>query len=100
MEATVLLRVGVGFVAGVDDRPAQGRLEPDLGFEEVRTRGDLVARLLPFPTQTHAAGAAEDLPGDEERDETGDEVVEVDGAVDEVVLMRAVRRAFESVLFL
>ncbi len=35
VEAAVLLGVGVGLVAGVDDGPAVHRLEADLGLEEV-----------------------------------------------------------------
>lgn len=41
MKAAVLRRVGVGLVSGVDDRPFDRGLEPDLLFEEVRPLADL-----------------------------------------------------------
>ena len=35
VQPAVLLRIGVRFVTRVDDRPLEGRLEPDLLLEEV-----------------------------------------------------------------
>ena len=44
VQAPVLLRVGVGLVARVDDRPLQRGLEPHLGLEEVGALRELVDR--------------------------------------------------------
>ena len=41
VQPAVLLRIGVRFVAGVDDRPLEGRLEPDLLLEEVGPLAEL-----------------------------------------------------------
>ena len=47
VQAAVAVGDGVRLVAGVDDRPLQGRLEPDLGLEEVGALDELEARLRP-----------------------------------------------------
>ena len=52
VEPPVLLGVGVGLVAGVDDRPLQRGLEADLLLEEVGPLGELerhVGRRSPTP---------------------------------------------------
>lgn len=76
MEAPVLLRVGVRLVPGVDDRPLQRGLEPDLHLEEVGPLADLeavTARVLP---DADLARADDHLPGDEERSEVAHDVGE------------------------
>ena len=45
VEAPVLLGVGVGLVAGVDDGPLERGLQADLGLEEVGPLGELVGHL-------------------------------------------------------
>ena len=46
VETPVLRGVGVRLVAGVDDRPLQGGLEPDLDLEVVRALAQLEAVLV------------------------------------------------------
>jgi hypothetical protein len=41
MEAAIFRRIGMRFVAGVDERSLECRLETDLFFEEVRPLGDM-----------------------------------------------------------
>ena len=77
VQPAVLLGVGVRLVARVDDRALQRGLQTDLGLEEVRALRDLVAvprPLVPRRLAAQLAGAAEDLPGDEERREPRDQV--------------------------
>ena len=68
VQAPVFTSIGVGLVTGVDDRPFQGGLEPNLFFEEVGPLGELEVHLvgaLPWKLGADLAGAGEDLPGDE-----------------------------------
>ena len=90
VQPTVLRRIGVRFVTGVDDGAAQGRLEAHFGLEEVGTGRDLEALALAFTADADASRTAQDLSGDEEGNEACHDVVEVRGPVDEVVLMGAV----------
>ena len=96
VQPPVLLGVCVRLVAGVDDRALQGRLEAHLGLEEVRPGGELVpgrGAVVPGPLEPHLARAGEHLSRDEERRQVADDVCERGRAVDQVVLMGAVRIA-------
>ena len=93
MEPAVLLRIGVRFVARVDDRSLQRRLQADLGLEEVRALGQLIrhvggrrARRL----RTDLPGAGEQLAGHEVRGRVLHDATERHRPVHEVVLMAAV----------
>ncbi len=90
VESPVLLRVGVGLVAGVHDRAFQGRFEADFLLEEVGSLAELVVDGGGAVLGADLAGAGEDLAGGEPREEVADEVGERDGAVHEVVLVAAV----------
>ena len=90
VEAPVFLRVGVGLVAGVDDRPLERGLQADLDLEEVGALGDLEAVLGALLTDPDPSGPGEDLPGDEERGQVLDDVGERGAPAHEVVLVRAV----------
>ena len=76
VQPAVLLGVGVRLVAGVDDRPLQGGLEADLHLEVVGPLADLEAVLAAVLADADAAGAADDLPADEERRQVPDDVAE------------------------
>ena len=82
------LGVGVRLVAGVDDRAAAGgraaHALPDV-LGALADAVDRAARGL-----QHLAGAADDLPGDEERDQYVGEAGELAVPADEVVLVAAV----------
>ena len=80
---------GVRFVAGVDDRPLQGRLEPDLDLEEVAALADLEPRRPVLP-DSDAPRAAHHLARHEERDEVADDVAERRLPAHQVVLVGAV----------
>ena len=86
--------VAVRLVAGVDDRPLERGLEPDLLLEEVGPLGELerhvVGRLTPGSLAADLAGADEDLAGDEVRRDLGDDAPERHLAGHQVVLVAAV----------
>ena len=88
VQPAVALGVGVRLVAGVDDRPGPGRRRrhalPDV-LGALAHAVDRAARGL-----QHLAGAADDLPGDEERDEDVGEPGELAVPADQVVLVAAV----------
>src|SRR5674536_407467 len=52
---------------GVDDRPLERRLQAHLDLEEVRPLADLEAHTPAVGPDADAAGAGDDLAGDEER---------------------------------
>ena len=88
MQPAVPLGVGVRLVAGVDDRAAAGRGAADALPDVLGALADAVdgaARGL-----QHLAGAADDLPADEERDQHVGEPAELAVPPDEVVLVAAV----------
>lgn len=66
VEAAVLLGVGVGLVAGVDDGALEGGLEADLDLEVVGALAELEAVFVSVLADADAACACEDLAGDEE----------------------------------
>ena len=67
VQSSVLLRVGVRFVARVHDRTLQRRLEPDLLLEEVGTLADLVVDRVGAVLAADLARAGEHLAGHEPR---------------------------------
>ncbi len=93
VEPSVLLRIRVRLVAGVDDGPLERGLESDLDLEVVGTLADLEAVRPAVLAQAYPAGPGHDLPRDEEWREVTNDVGEWRRALHEVVLMRAVRRA-------
>jgi hypothetical protein len=90
VQAAVLLRVGVGLVARVHDRPFERCFEPDLGLEEVRPLRDLIRNVSTAGGTAEEAGAGEDLAGHEERHDVVRDLRERHGPVHEVVLVGAV----------
>ncbi len=90
VQPAVLLGDGVRLVAGVDDRALQRRLEADLDLEVVGALGDLEAVAAAVLADADPAGAAHDLPGDEERREVPDDLGERRLPAHQVVLVRAV----------
>ena len=64
VEAPVAGRVAVRLVPGVDDRPFQSGLEPDLFFEEVAALGELEVDLGTIVLRPDLAGTGEHLAGD------------------------------------
>ena len=62
MQPAVLVRVGVRFVAGVDDRPLERGLETDLDLEEVGPLAELEAVLAAVLPDADPACADDDLP--------------------------------------
>ena len=93
VQPAVLLRIGVRLVARVDDRALQRRLEPDLLLEEVGALADLEVDGFGAVLGADLARAGEHLPRDEPRDEVAHERRERHRAVDEEVLVAAVRVA-------
>ena len=91
VQPAVLLRVGVRLVPGVDDGPLERGLQADLDLEEVGALADLEARAAAVGADADPAGAADHLPGDEERDQELDDVGKRRAAPHQVVLVRAVR---------
>ena len=88
VEPAVLLGVGVRLVAGVDDRPAAGRRRrrpPRCARRAGETEYDAPARGL-----GDLAGADDDLPGHQERDQHVGQPAELAGPADQVVLVAAV----------
>ena len=88
VEAAVALGVGVGLVPGVDDRPGAGGGRRDALPDVLGPLGDAVQR-APGGLQ-HLAGAGEDLPADQERDQHLGVVGEVVAPGGQVVLVAAV----------
>ena len=88
VEAAVALGVGVGLVAGVDDRAAAGGGRRHALPDVLGPLGDAVDR-APGRLQ-HLAGAGVDLAADEERDQHLGVVGEVVAPAGEVVLVAAV----------
>ena len=88
VQPAVLLGVGVRLVAGVDDRPAPrgraGDALPDV-LRALAHRVERTARRL-----GHLAGADDDLPGHQERDQDVGEAGELARAAHQVVLVAAV----------
>ena len=74
VQPAVLLGVGVRLVAGVDDRPLERGLQPDLDLEVVGALADLEAVLAAVLADADPAGAADHLAADEERREVPDDV--------------------------
>ena len=54
--------VGVGFVAGVEDRTVERSLQPDVILDVVGTLGNLEPRTLRMLADPHPSAPAEDLP--------------------------------------
>ena len=93
MEAPVPQWVGMGLVPGVDDRPLEGCLEPDLLLEEVCPLRQLEVDVAAAPSgelATDLARPREDLTGHEVGRGVGHDPPERRGPVDEVVLVAAV----------
>src|SRR5918992_2621866 len=90
VQAPVALGVGVGLVAGVDDRPLEGRLQPDLDLEELGALGDLEGDRAVVVVADQAAGAGEHLAADQERGQVADDPGERGRPVDQEVLVGAV----------
>ena len=88
------VEVRVRLIAGVDDGPAHSGLQAHGLFEEVGALRDLESGLLCQLADAHPAGPAEDLPGGEERQQVGDQLVEGHAARYQVVLMGAVGDGF------
>ena len=86
-------RIGVRLVARVDDRALERGLEADLLLEEVGTRAELVVDVLGAVLGADLAGAGEHLAAHEPREQVAHQRGEGHGAVDEVVLVGAVRVA-------
>ena len=82
------LGVGVGLVAGVDDRPGPGGRARDAFPDVLGPLGDAVHRAA--GGLQHLARTGVDLAGHEERDQDVGELAEVAVALDEVVLVAAV----------
>ena len=91
VQPPVALGVGVRLVAGVDDRPAAGGRRgdalPDV-LGPLRQAVDRTARRL-----QHLARAADQLPGDQERDQHVGQAAELTVPGHQVVLVAAVRVA-------
>ena len=90
VQAPVLLGVGVRLVAGIDDRALERGLEPDLDLEEVGALADLEPGRRAVLADTHPTGAGDDLAGDEERGELGDDIGERGRPAHEEVLVGSV----------
>ena len=90
VEAPVLLGVGVGLVARVDDRPAVHRLEADLGLEEVRALRNLIVAVLDVVLGADLACPRVDLPRREKWHEVLDDAGEGHLAIHQIVLVGAV----------
>ena len=93
VEAAVLLRIAVRFVAGVDDRALERRLEADLLLEEVGSLAELVGTSsgdTPGQLAAHLARTAEDLTGDEVRRDLRGDPTERELTGEQVVLVAAV----------
>ena len=88
VEPAVALGVGVGLVAGVDDRAGSGGRARDALPDVLGALGDAVLRAA-RPVE-HLAGPAADLPRDEERDQHVGHPGELAVAGDQVVLVAAV----------
>ena len=98
VEAAVPADIGVGLVAGVDDGAAVHCVDGNQDAEKIRALGNLekaglAGSLLPF--HAHLAGAGVNLPGDEKRDDAGDDAIPRDVAAHEVIVMAAVGVADE-----
>src|SRR5215211_3994630 len=90
VQAPVALGVGVGLVAGVDDRPLEGRLQADLDLEELAALGDLEGHRAVVVVADQAARAGEHLAADQERGQVADDPGERGRPVDQEVLVGAV----------
>jgi hypothetical protein len=82
------LRVGVRLVAGVDDRSAARRRGRHALPDVLGSLADAVDRAA--GREQHLAGSADDLAGDQERDQDVGEPAELAMSPDEVVLVAAV----------
>jgi hypothetical protein len=71
VQPAVLVRDGVRFIPGIDDGAPDGRFQPYFCFEKVCPLADLEAPVPAGHAQAYPARAANDLPGDEERDQPG-----------------------------
>jgi hypothetical protein len=94
VEPPVLVGIGVGLVARVDDRSLERRLQAHFGLEEVRPLAELVAMAVPvvrrcLPSQL--AGPRVDLPGDQERGQVPHDDAERRAPIDQEVLVGTVR---------
>ena len=94
VEAAVLFRVGVWFVACVDDGALQCCFQAYLDLEVVGSLAELEAVFVAVLADADAAGSGEDLAGDEEGREVAHDVREGGFPLHQVVLVRAVGGAF------
>jgi hypothetical protein len=90
VEPAVLLRIRVGLVTRVHDRPLERGLEADLLLEEVGALTDLEVDGFGAVLGTDLARTGEHLARDEPRDQVAHEHRERHRAVDEEVLVTAV----------
>ena len=88
VQPPVALGVGVRLVAGVDDRPGAGGRRGDALPDVLGALADAVHR--PARGRQHLAGAADQLPGDQERDQHVGQPGELAVPADQVVLVAAV----------
>ena len=65
VQSAMPARVGVRLVAGVDDRPVERGLQPNLSLEEIRALADLEAGSLAGLTHAYSTGSGDHLPRDE-----------------------------------
>ena len=91
VQPAVALGVGVRLVAGVDDRPGPGGRRGDALPDVLGPLGQAVDRAA--RGLQHLAGAADQLPGDQERDQDVGQPAELAVPGDQVVLVAAVRVA-------
>ena len=93
VQPAILLAVGMRLVAGIDDRAIVRRRARDLLIDVLGALTDAVVNAVLGLEDLARAGV--DLARHEERDQLLGEVVEIDVAIDEVVLVAAVAVAHE-----
>src|SRR6185312_13885231 len=88
VQTSIALGIGVRLVAGIDDRPAPGSRRRHAFPDVLRALADAVLR--PPGRVQHLAGAAYELPRDEERHQHISDLGEVADPGDAVVLVAAI----------
>jgi len=75
VKTPVVGRIGVGLVAGINNRPIEGRLKTNFVFDEVSTLGKLETSNFTALTNAHTSRAADHWTRDKKGRQSSNKIV-------------------------